>query len=59
MARTPKPKPPVAPLDLPVKGDRYHCPGCGMALEITQDCACEDGSWPCFECCGKEMVKLD
>ncbi len=41
----------------PKKGDRYRCAKCGMALQVTTDCACKDASKVHFHCCGQELQK--
>ena len=41
----------------PKKGDRFRCAGCGMAIEVTTECACKEDEHVHFHCCGKEMVK--
>jgi hypothetical protein len=40
---------------LPKNGDVYQCEGCGMEIEITADCGCEEG--PRFECRGQPMSR--
>jgi len=44
-------------LDVPKKGDLFHCHTCGMALEITVDCKCPNKERVHFHCCGREMRK--
>lgn len=39
---------------LPKTGDRYECGECGMIVELTTDCRCEDGT-PEFRCCGQAL----
>ena len=41
---------------LPKQGDSYHCEQCGMELEITQSCGCDDADMVRLECCGQEMA---
>ena len=41
--------------ELPMKGETYRCAGCGMELEITEDCGCEDPEHVRLECCGAPM----
>jgi hypothetical protein len=41
----------------PKKGDRFRCVKCGMALEVTADCGCEDPSKVHLHCCGQELQK--
>lgn len=39
----------------PQKGDTYRCNGCGMELEITENCNCTHPEAVHFQCCGAEM----
>jgi len=41
----------------PKLGDKYRCSKCGMSMEITAECKCQDGDHVHFECCGQEMSK--
>ena len=41
----------------PKLGDKYRCSKCGMAMEITAECKCQDDDHVRFECCGQEMSK--
>lgn len=42
----------------PKKGDKFRCEKCGMALEITKDCPCDEKEGHVhFHCCDQEMVK--
>ena len=41
----------------PKKGDRFHCESCGMAIQVTHDCPCDDAEHVKFECCGQPMTK--
>ena len=42
----------------PVSGETYRCGGCGMELEITADCGCENADHVRLECCGAEMDRV-
>jgi hypothetical protein len=42
---------------LPKQGEAYRCEVCGMELEITRDCKCEDPAGPRFECCGQQLAR--
>lgn len=42
----------------PMSGETYRCGGCGMELEITADCGCEDADHVRLECCGAAMSKV-
>ena len=48
----------VEPMSSPKKGDQYRCEVCGMELEITQDCTCNDHDAVRFQCCGQELLRL-
>jgi hypothetical protein len=41
----------------PKKGERYRCGKCGMEIQVTTDCRCEDTSMVHFHCCGQELSK--
>lgn len=41
----------------PKKGDKFRCSSCGMELQLTSDCGCQDRGHVHFHCCGKEMDK--
>ncbi len=41
----------------PKKGERYRCGKCGMAVEVTADCRCNDPGMVHFHCCGQELQK--
>ena len=41
----------------PKSGDTFRCEACGMELEITQDCNCQNGQHASFRCCGQEMTR--
>ena len=42
----------------PRKGDRFRFAKCGMALEVTVGCGCEEPSKVHFHCCGQELQKI-
>lgn len=42
----------------PKKGDRFRCDECGMELQITVDCRCEEEDHVHFHCCGQELHKV-
>ena len=42
----------------PKKGERYRCRECGMELQITADCKCDEPDHVHLQCCGQEMQKL-
>jgi hypothetical protein len=56
---TPQPEPSIEESDerLPTSGDVFLCEICGMELEITADCGCDDG--PRLECCDQPMSRTD
>lgn len=39
----------------PKKGDRFQCESCGMAIQVTADCKCQDDQHVLFHCCGEQM----
>jgi hypothetical protein len=41
----------------PKRGDQFRCEACGMQLQVTADCQCEDEPAH-FRCCGQDMEKL-
>jgi hypothetical protein len=41
----------------PRKGDRFRCQTCGMEVEVTADCRCQDPHMVHFHCCGQELQK--
>jgi hypothetical protein len=43
---------------LPKKGDTYRCETCGMELEVTADCRCEEDEQIHFQCCGAQLTKV-
>ena len=47
----------TAVMTRPRKGERYRCDGCGMQIQVTADCKCNDDHAH-FRCCGQEMEKL-
>jgi hypothetical protein len=42
---------------LPKQGETYRCNVCGMELQITSDCHCQEADGPHLECCGKELAR--
>jgi len=42
----------------PKKGERYRCTACGMEVQVTADCHCEDPTMTHFHCCGKELRQV-
>lgn len=43
---------------LPATGERYQCDQCGMEIEVTTACSCEQCE-PQFICCGEPLKSLD
>lgn len=41
----------------PKRGDRFRCDSCGMELQVTADCKCQNDDHMHFQCCGQEMRK--
>lgn len=44
-------------IDPPKKGDSFRCSSCGMEIQVTSDCGCQDKGHVHFHCCGKELQK--
>ena len=42
----------------PKQGDRFRCRKCGMELQITTACNCDDPNHVHFHCCGQELQKV-
>lgn len=42
---------------MPKKGERYRCEKCGMELQVTVECGCQDASHVHLECCGQDLTK--
>jgi len=38
-------------------GQHFKCHKCGMALQITVDCGCNDPSKVRLQCCGQDLQK--
>jgi hypothetical protein len=41
----------------PKKGERFRCAKCGMEVQVTADCGCDQPSMVHFHCCGQELQK--
>lgn len=41
----------------PKKGERFHCEKCGMEIQVTADCKCQEPDHVQFTCCGQAMAK--
>jgi len=41
----------------PKKGERFRCAKCGMEVQVTADCRCQEPSKVHFHCCGQELQK--
>ena len=42
----------------PKKGERYRCEKCGMEVQVTADCHCQERDHVHFHCCGQELQKV-
>jgi len=42
---------------LPKKGDCYRCEQCGMEIQVTKECHCDNPNGVLFECCTQMMSK--
>lgn len=56
MAKTPPRTPPPPAGPPPKTGDCFCCLSCGMKIEVTADCTCDDNSGILFSCCGSPMT---
>ena len=52
------PKSPNQAGSTPKKGERYKCSQCGMEIEVTTDCGCQEPDHVHLECCGRELEKV-
>lgn len=41
----------------PKKGEQYRCAKCGMAIQVTADCRCQQPGMVHFHCCGQELQR--
>lgn len=41
----------------PKKGEHFRCQQCGMEVQVTNECKCNDPNHVRFECCGQQMRK--
>jgi hypothetical protein len=42
----------------PKKGEHFRCEKCGMEIQVTTDCGCQDSSMVHFQCCGQDLQKV-
>lgn len=49
----------VAGSEMPSKGDFFRCNECGMGIQVTTECRCDNPEHVRFQCCGKEMEKAE
>ena len=43
---------------LPRKGDVFRCEVCGMELNVTVACHCEEPNMVRMSCCGQDLTKV-
>jgi hypothetical protein len=43
---------------LPQRGEHFRCQTCGMELEVTTSCKCDDPDHVHLVCCGQELNKV-
>ena len=43
-------------IDPPHAGEKFRCETCGMELQVTADCKCQEEGMVHFHCCGHELV---
>jgi hypothetical protein len=48
-------RPPAPRTTNPKKGERFRCETCGMEIQVTVDCNCQDPDHVHFQCCGQEL----
>ena len=41
----------------PKKGEKYRCSQCGMEVQVTSDCRCNNPDHVHFQCCGEKLQK--
>jgi len=44
--------------DPPKKGERFRCENCGMEVQVTKGCGCQEAQHVRFECCGQALTKV-
>jgi len=42
----------------PKMGERFRCAKCGMEVQVTADCRCQQADKVHFHCCGQELQKV-
>lgn len=42
----------------PKKGERFRCEKCGMEVQVTVDCGCNQPNMVHFHCCGQELKNV-
>ena len=43
---------------MPHEGETYRCESCGMEMQVTADCGCEDPETVHLECCGHALTRV-
>lgn len=43
---------------IPKKGERFRCGNCGMEIQVTVDCHCDDPNHVHFHCCNQELQRV-
>ena len=41
----------------PKKGEKFRCSECGMEIQVTGECGCNDPNHVHFQCCNQEMAR--
>ena len=44
-------------VNAPKKGDKFRCESCGMEIQVTKECHCDNPNGVLFECCSQMMSK--
>jgi len=45
-------------VDPPKEGEHFRCAQCGMEIEVTVACDCQNGQHAQFQCCGQDLEKV-
>ena len=48
----------VEGVEMPKRGDTFRCEQCGMELEVTVDCECDDPEMVRLECCAQPLTRV-
>jgi hypothetical protein len=48
---------PAKKMSAPKKGERFRCNQCGMEIQVTGECGCQNPDHAHFTCCNQDMAK--